>query len=188
MSHRSKFDVSKLKVSTTEPDVRKLLPDEVLHLTPWVISNLGMLGDALDMRLEFVAREVPLGTFRADILARDDKGRKVVIENQFGPSDHGHFGQVVLYALESHADVVVWLSTGWKWRTPHPLRLEHRRALAQLNEVFIARTSFYGVELSFSSEPRDLDEPDGPLLPHLQVVAAPVLDRTASDQHESGPR
>jgi hypothetical protein len=170
VSDLSKFDFSKAKISSIELDARKRFPNEDLHLTPWVISNLGMLGDALDMKLEFVAREARLGTFRADIFARDAAGRRVVIENQLGPSDHKHFGQIVLYALESHADVVVWLSTGSTWRTWNPLRLEHRRALAQLNEVFIGRTSFYGVELWFSSEPGDAG---GPLLPRLKVVAAP---------------
>jgi hypothetical protein len=170
VSDQPRFDFSKIKVSTIELDARKRFPNEALHLTPWVISNLDMLGDALGMRLEFVAREVRLGTFRADIFARDAADRKVVIENQLGPSDHKHFGQIVLYALESHADVVVWLSTGSTLRTWNPLRLEHRRALEQLNEVFTGRTSFYGVELWFSSEPGDTS---GPLLPRLQVVAAP---------------
>jgi hypothetical protein len=48
----------------------------------------------------------------ADIVARDGAGRLVIIENQFGPTDHGHFGQVVLYACEARADVVVWLAAG----------------------------------------------------------------------------
>lgn len=61
------------------------------------------------MTLEPTGTEVAVGTFRTDITARDGSGRPVIIENQLGPSDHVHFGQVVLYALESKANVVVWL-------------------------------------------------------------------------------
>ena len=48
-------------------------------------------------------REAQIGAFRAGILAIDDRGRKVIIENQFGPTDHMHFGQIVLYGLETSA-------------------------------------------------------------------------------------
>ena len=48
-----------------------------------------------------VEREAQIGALRAGILAIDDRGRKVIIENQFGPTDHMHFGQIVLYGLEA---------------------------------------------------------------------------------------
>lgn len=77
-----------------------------------MIDHLSDLSSHLGMSLEFVGREVPIGRFCADIEARDADGRKVLIENQFGPTDHEHFGQLVMYACESRADVVVWLAAG----------------------------------------------------------------------------
>jgi hypothetical protein len=74
-----------------------------------VLENLDDLGRELGMSLEPTGTEIAVGTFRADIGAKDGSGRSVIIENQHGPSDHGHFGQVVLYALESRADVAIWL-------------------------------------------------------------------------------
>jgi hypothetical protein len=88
---------------------RFLWPNEVRDLTPWVLENLDELGRELGMTLERTGTEVAVGTFRADIAAKDGSGRSVIIENQVGPSDHVHFGQVVLYALESRAHVIIWL-------------------------------------------------------------------------------
>src|SRR5258708_24688241 len=86
---------------------RRRWPSEIRDLTPWVLEHLGDLGRELGMELEPTGTEVAVGTFRADIGAKDGSGRLVIIENQLGPSDHGHFGQVVLYALESKADVII---------------------------------------------------------------------------------
>ena len=51
------------------------------------------------MELEVEAVERPVGSFRADILARavDEAGHRVIIENQFGLTDHGHLGQILTY-------------------------------------------------------------------------------------------
>jgi hypothetical protein len=73
----------------------------------------------------------------------------VIIENQLGPSDHVHFVQVVLYALESSADLIIWLvAIEPRWSGWVGLRQEHQRALARLNEVFVGKIEFYGVEVS----------------------------------------
>ncbi|MGO8884932.1 MAG: hypothetical protein ACLPUO_07925 [Streptosporangiaceae bacterium] len=107
-------------------------------------------------------------------MAQDDRGRKVVIENQFGPTDHGHFGQVVLYACEARADVLVWLATDAHRRfIPHGARPEHRRALARLNQVFAGQTELFGVELAVESESLPIGEPPGPPMPRLRVVVKP---------------
>ncbi len=126
------------------------------------------------MSLELVGREVPIGDFRADIVARDGRGRKVIIENQFGPTDHGHFGQVVLYACEGRADMLVWLATDAHRRfIPHGVRPEHRHALARLNQVFAGQVEFFAVELSVESKPLPIGEPPSPQMPRLRVVVRP---------------
>jgi hypothetical protein len=153
---------------------RNTWPDEERDLTPWVIEHLAELGANLGMRLTLVEREARIGAFRADIVAVDDHGRKVIIENQFGPTDHLHFGQMVLYGLETSADVVIWLATdGHRQFIPYGIRPEHRRALHRLNEKLGPEIAFYGVELSVESEPRHIGELDGPPMEILRVVVAP---------------
>jgi hypothetical protein len=148
-------------------------PSEVRDMTPWVINNLDLLGAELGLRLTHVATEVPLGAFRADILAEDDFGRTVVIENQFGPTDHEHFAKIVLYACEAQASVAIWISAGERWRIP-AVRPEHERALTKLNEVFAGRIEFYAVAISFETDPIPLGEPLGPYLPRLRVRVSPA--------------
>jgi hypothetical protein len=151
-------------------DVRETWPDEVNHLTPWVIDNLPDLANHIGTPLEFVGRETPAGCFRADIEARDADGRKVLIENQFGPTDHQHFGQLVLYACELRADIVVWVSAGSRSLSSDPFRPEHSRALRRLNEDFAGRISFFGVALGVSSTSHLITDP---LLPRFKVVVRP---------------
>jgi hypothetical protein len=127
---------------------------EVQDLIPWVIDKFPDLGGMLGFHLQLVRREAPIGSFRVDILARDEAGRKIVVEIQFGPTDHKHFGQVVLYALEGRADVVIWVSAGNPLLTgTGPFRREHVDALIGLNRRFAGEVEFYGVGLTMESEP-----------------------------------
>ncbi|MFD8390537.1 hypothetical protein ACFV2N_15345 [Streptomyces sp. NPDC059680] len=168
-------DFSELMVSSFSADAKTQWPTEVGHFTPWVISNLGPLGEQLGLNLTFMGREVPVGDFRADVIACDDRGRRVVIENQFGPTDHGHFGQIVVYACAADADVIVWVAAGSKsWCGPS-FRAEHVTALTVLNSRFKGVTEFYGVEVSLESDPVRLGEMAGPLLPRMRIVAQPEL-------------
>ncbi|MDE0056596.1 MAG: helix-turn-helix domain-containing protein [Defluviicoccus sp.] len=95
---------------------------------PWLMqpANLKRLGNALGLDLEAVAREAPVGRFRADIVCRDrHTDGTVVIEAQLGTSDHSHLGQLLTYAEGLEAHVVVWLGTKF-----HD---EHRAAVGRLN-------------------------------------------------------
>jgi hypothetical protein len=172
-SESGKIDWASIEVSSVA-SARSKWPDEVRDLTPWVVSNLGDLGKKLGLRLELVGLEMRVGTFRVDIAARDAAGRLVIIENQLGTSDHGHLGQILLYACEAKADVVIWLVANDVRRfVGGGIRPEHERALARLNEVFAGTIEFYGVEVALVSPPRRLGEGFGPLLPHMHVVIGP---------------
>jgi hypothetical protein len=84
--------------------LRDYFRDEARDFTPWLCKpeNLSMLSDTIGMNLEFVGREVPVGPFRADIVAEDDD-RRVVIENQLDVTDHRHLGQLLVYATDRKA-------------------------------------------------------------------------------------
>jgi len=60
-----------------------------------------------------------------------------VIENQFGRSDHDHFGKAMTYLAAHEAKTVVWIAESFAD--------EHRAALTWLNDNTPEDISFYGV-------------------------------------------
>lgn len=70
-------------------------------------------------------REVAAGDFSIDIVAETDFG-EIVIENQYGPSDHRHLGQLVTYLSHREVQRAVWI-------VEHG-RSEHVKAVETLNE------------------------------------------------------
>ena len=95
--------------------LREAWPTEDDNFTPWLAKpdNIKLLGDALNMELEVEAVEHRVGSFLADILAQavDEADHRVIIENQFGRTNHGHLGQILTYlAGIDGAKTVVWIA------------------------------------------------------------------------------
>ena len=91
------------------------LTNEPQHFTPWLAKDgLEILAETLGLKLEFVDMEVRVGQlsrFRADIQARNTFDETdVVIENQFGKSDHRHLGQILTYAGGIAPKTVIWIA------------------------------------------------------------------------------
>jgi hypothetical protein len=113
---------------------------EAGDFTPWLAENLDVVADELGFVLTIVATEVPVGSFYLDIQAETEDGRTVIVENQLARTDHGHLGQLLVYASGLEAAVVVWVAPDF--------RDEHRRALDWLNERTDTGVDFFGVEIS----------------------------------------
>jgi len=120
-------------------DPKSVWKHEAYDLTPWVLENIELLGEALGIEIQPAQREVAVGGFSLDVLGEDANGRPVIIENQLEATNHMHLGQLLVYASGLEAAVVIWL-------TP-TLRDEHRRALDWLNERTDELVDFFGVEL-----------------------------------------
>ena len=57
--------------SLDEVPLREVWRDEAREFTPWLAANPGLLGKELQMDLELEGKEVPVGTFSADLVLRD---------------------------------------------------------------------------------------------------------------------
>jgi hypothetical protein len=123
----------------TQLSIRDVWKTESLDFTPWLAQELEQLGDAIGCSLELIKTEQEVGDFFLDILARHPDGRAVVIENQFGESDHKHLGQLLTYAAGQEAQTIIWICERF--------RDEHRKALELLNERTHEGTSFFGIEI-----------------------------------------
>ena len=140
-------------------NIRQIWPKEDEDFTPWLFENISELGDALGLELEAQEQESPVGAFRLDVLASEaGTDHFVVIENQYGETDHAHLGQLLTYAAGFDAKVVVWIAERF--------REEHSTALNLLNNTG-ADTQFFGVRIE--AWKIDNSRP----APRFDVVAAP---------------
>ena len=107
-------------------DLRTAWPHEAKDFTPWLASNIALLGEAIGIDIEVQETESSVGDFSVDIYAEDaDTGKTIVIENQLGDTDHDHLGKLITYASGKGADLVIWV-------VKHA-REEHRSAIEWLN-------------------------------------------------------
>jgi len=127
-------------------DVRTVWPDESSDFTPWLAEpeNLTQLGEALGLTLEPRGTEQTVGSFSADLLCRrldggSDEESWVVIENQYGRTNHDHLGKLLTYTAGLNAKTVVWIA--------EEFRDEHRAALDLLNASTTGDYAYFGVEL-----------------------------------------
>ena len=120
-------------------DLREAWAYEDRDFTPWLAGNLNLLAETLGMDgLELVGKEVDVGGFRADILARDPHDDSLVlIENQLEYSDHTHLGQILTNWAGLEAQTVVWIARDF-WD-------EHLAAIRRLNERVAEPFAFFAI-------------------------------------------
>lgn len=121
--------------------IKKMWPNEEYDFTPWLAENLQELGDVIGYDLECEEIEKPVGPYSADIVAKDKNDEKrIVIENQYGKTNHDHLGKCITYASVLNAKVIVWITEKFSD--------EHKKAMEWLNENTSLNLEFYGIELS----------------------------------------
>ena len=143
-------------------DVRSRWQNEAWQFTPWLARNLGMLSAALEVELQLIQMEKPVGPFFCDILAEEvDTGEKVAIENQLEWTDHTHLTQLLTYAAGLDARIAVWVAPEFRY--------EHAEALHWLNKWTHDGLRFYGVKVMLQKTD------NGPPEPRLLPVVSPSL-------------
>lgn len=114
--------------------------NEEKDFTPWLQKNLDVLGETVGMDLSPLEREAAVGkVFEADLLAEGPDGDLVVIENQFGKSDHDHLGKILTYLVNLDAKIAIWICE-------NP-QAEHKEAVDWLNKSSASDIAFYLIRL-----------------------------------------
>jgi hypothetical protein len=99
-----------------------------------------VLSEAIGVKLSDPRREILAGDYQCDLVAEDENGDRVIIENQLEATNHDHLGKVLTYLTNLDAKAAIWVSTA-----PRP---EHVRAIQWLNEITPDNIAFYLVRLS----------------------------------------
>jgi hypothetical protein len=126
----------------TEVDVRDLWQHEQYDFSNWLAkeSNLDYLNDILGLTLVEVDKEVYVGPYRCDLVAKDEtSGVTVIIENQLEGTNHDHLGKIITYASGLDAKVIVWIVKEAKE--------EHRAAIEWLNNNTSESINFFLIEI-----------------------------------------
>jgi len=121
--------------------LREVWKHEALDFTQWLAlpENIQHLSDTIGVDIVDTQTEVSVGQFFVDILAEDEHGQKIVIENQLEPTNHDHLGKIITYAAGLQAEVIVWIV--------QRAREEHEQAIAWLNENTTENANFFLLQI-----------------------------------------
>lgn len=163
----------------TKVDIRNYWKDEARDFTPWLAKpeNLQLLADTLDIDIELEETEVNVGSFKADILAHETHGRKIIIENQLDKTNHDHLGKIITYASGTEASIVIWICKS--------VTEEHRKAIDWLNDISEEGIDFFALEIELWK----IDESSP--APKFNIVCSPnewaqsVKDSTRTSHSET---
>ncbi len=125
-----------------EVDIRELWKHEQKDFSSWLAKaeNIEYLNEILGLTLVNTDREVYVGSYRCDIVAKDETSDiTVIIENQLEASNHDHLGKIITYASGLDAKVIVWIVKQAKE--------EHRSAIEWLNNNTRSGIDFFLLEL-----------------------------------------
>jgi Domain of unknown function (DUF4268) len=143
--------------------LREVWEHEGYDFTRWLEQNVDVLSGSLGFGLANAEREQAAGAFSIDLVAEDDAGQKVIIENQLEKSNHDHLGKVITYMVAMGAKTAVWIVA-----EPRP---EHVAAVAWLND-----SSDAGVYLVKVEAVRIGGSPPAPL---LTLIVGPSVESEA---------
>ena len=125
-----------------EVDIREVWPHEQYDFSKWLSAeeNINELGDMLNLSLTDIETEKFVGSYRCDILCKDElTGKNVIIENQLEDTNHDHLGKIITYASGLDANVIIWIVSR--------ARQEHSSAIEWLNKHTDDDTAFFLLEI-----------------------------------------
>ena len=126
----------------TEVDVRDLWKHEQYDFSNWLAKeeNIKLLDDEIGLTLMDINKEVYIGSYRCDLVAKDETtGQIVIIENQLEATNHDHLGKIISYAAGLDAKTIIWIVK--------EAREEHKAAIEWLNNNSSEEIGFFLIEL-----------------------------------------
>lgn len=120
--------------------LRELWKHEERGFSAWLESNLEVLSEAVGISLSDPQRELLAGSFQVDLVAEDESGDRVIVENQLEATDHDHLGKLLTYLTNLDAKAAIWITS--------EQRPEHIRAIQWLNETTPDDVAFFLVRLA----------------------------------------
>ena len=125
-----------------EINIRDVWAHEQHDFSKWLASdeNIKELGDTLNLSLSDVETEKFFGSYRCDIICKDElTGKSVLIENQLEQTNHDHLGKIITYASGLDASVIIWIVAD--------ARQEHASAIEWLNNNTTDDVAFFLIEI-----------------------------------------
>lgn len=122
-----------------EVPIREVWKNEAKNFTTWLGNHLEYLDEQLGIKLSLEEIEKSVGSFSADILAKDIEGNLVIIENQLKITDHDHLGKLLTYLSNLNAKTAIWISPN--------TRPEHETVINYLNQISPSNTNFYLIQI-----------------------------------------
>ena len=151
-------------------ELRDVWSHEAHDFTRWLEQNIDVLNDAIGFTLSIVERETAAGDFRVDLVAEDESGQSVIIENQLERSNHDHLGKLLTYLTVFEAKTAIWIVK--------EARAEHIGVISWLNELSPS-ASFYLLKL----EAIQID--DSRCAPLLTLIVGPSEEEERREIRET---
>jgi len=160
-------------------DLRQIWPTEP-EFSDWLVTEQGLnlISEDLGISVENPRRESRPGDYPADVVGNrlGDENHIIVIENQFGKTDHDHLGKLLTYAAMHSAMTGIWIS--------EHISNDHRKVIDWLNENTPPHVSLYLAQL------KAYQIGDSAVAPQLDVVSSPNPQEKisrASDNAQKSP-
>ncbi len=171
----TRMEIGKRAVLST---IREIWPKEP-EFSDWLSTEAGveLLAQDLGIEIENARREAKGANFSCDIVGNliGDEKHIVVIENQFGRTNHDHLAKLLTYAAAHKAMTGIWIA--------EEAADDHRQVIDWLNENTPENISLFLVEV------RAYSIGTSPPAPQLDAVCRPnVLIKPIKDDLTPGER
>ena len=150
-------------------NIEKLFTREE-DFSDWLSNNLHKLEPLINYKLKKISTEKEIKGKFLDILAENQEGKKIAIENQFGISNFKHLGQFISYSVSEKVEEGIWIAERF-----HPIHVD---VLTWLNNIN-SSIKFTSISVLFPEtnriEDRDKIEFKKPIL-FNEVNVGDILD------------
>ena len=136
------------------------------RFSDWLVSDEGreVIERDLGIQIENAQREVRGSDYPCDVVGNlvGEENHIVIIENQFGRTNHDHLGKLMTYAAVNRSTTAVWIA--------EQASDDHRSVIDWLNENTPPHLSFFLTQI------RAFRIGESPIAPQLEVICRPNVE------------